>query len=182
MAMKGYTMEQTIPAPPAQVFAVLADLGQAREWMPKIRSIDRMGDTAPLATGSRWIEARDTPKGVFVSNLEVTEFEEDRVFALRAENKQAELTFRFTLEPADGGTKVVAEGAGRLKGMLSMFSGKLVAQMHKEDADLLTRLEAQVARQASSKAEAKPKPAASKPAKAPKKAVKKAAKGTKKSA
>lgn len=146
---KGYTVTQDIPATPEQVFGVLTDLEQAREWMPAIQKVQRLPQdaTGPVAKGSKWIETRMTPRGPFVSTLTVTECEAPKRFAIKAENKQAVLAFEFDLVANDaGGTTVTGQGSGKLKGLRSLFSGALVKQMQKEDADLMARLQAQVAK------------------------------------
>ncbi|MCA1819858.1 MAG: SRPBCC family protein [Thermoplasmatota archaeon] len=158
MAMKGFTMEQQVPAPPKAVFAVLSDLSQARDWMPAITSIEPITD-GPLAEGSKWTETRTTSRGPFTSTIEVTEFVPDRTFALRAENRKAELTFRFNLQAEGKGTKVTTQSSGRLKGLMAPFSGKLVKEMQSADADILERLAAQVGKGATAKAKTAPKTA-----------------------
>lgn len=140
---KGLSATHTIPAPAGAVFAVLADIDQVRQWQPSVQKVSSLTD-GPMAKGSKWIETRMTPRGPFVSTIQVTELVPGKALALKADNKQAELSFRFDLEEAGGATKVSISSEGRLKGLRSIFSGKLVEQMKKEDADLLVRLERQV--------------------------------------
>lgn len=177
MAKKAFTQEHTIQASPKAVFAVLSDLDQAREWMPEITAIERIGEGG-MAKGTKWVETRTTKRGPFVSTVEVTEYEPATAFALRASNKKVDIHCRFALEPAGDGTKVTMTEGGRLKGLMSLFSGKLVAEMKETDKDLLQRLEAQVTKGG----KAKTVPAKGKaPKKAAKPAAKKAAKPAKKS-
>jgi carbon monoxide dehydrogenase subunit G len=145
--MKGYTMERTIPAPPQAVFAVLADLEQGPEWMPAVRSVQKVTD-GPLAKGSKWIETRDTPKGPAVATVEVTEFEPEKVLAIRAETSASRLSMRFDLAADGRATKVNASAEASLKGLRFPWTGRFVKDLQASDADLLQRLEAQVVKAA----------------------------------
>jgi uncharacterized protein YndB with AHSA1/START domain len=143
--MKPITQERTIAASPSAVFSVLADLDQAKEWMPAVQEIRRLSD-GKLEKGTRWIETRATKRGPFVATVEVTEYEPDRALALRAENKRARIEFRFELAPEGEGTKVRTESKGRLKGLLRPLSGRLAKDMQASDGDILERLDVQVAK------------------------------------
>jgi len=165
-------LERTIPAPPEAVFAVLSDLDQAKEWMPAIQSIQPV-TTTPMAKGSTWVETRQSPRGLFVSTIQVTDYEPGKAFAIAANAKQAALQFRFDLAAEGTSTKVTATSDGHLKGFLRVFSGKLRKQMAEADRDLLERLERQVLKAKAPAAEAEPSSAA--PANGAKKGKAKAA-------
>lgn len=79
-------LDKTIQAPPQRVFAVLSDLGQARQWMPDIERIDEV-TPGPFGKGTSWRETRHAGKREFVSTLRITEFEPPTALGFVLEGK-----------------------------------------------------------------------------------------------
>src|SRR2546430_1063665 len=53
-----FTRTAVIRAPPERIFSVLADLGQTKQWMPAVQSIDNV-TPGPVRVGTAWKETRD---------------------------------------------------------------------------------------------------------------------------
>lgn len=138
-------LDRTIEASPGQVFAVLADIGQAIEWMPLIQRIDDMS-SGPFAMGTNWLETRLSGKRTVKSRIQVTRFEPARVLEISARGQGFEGVMRFTLIPTGAWTHVHYEAEMRGRGAMALFSGTMNRQVEEADRDLLDRLAAQVAR------------------------------------
>jgi len=98
-----------IERPPAEVFAYATDPDKLAEWQST--ALEARSD-GPIQKGARVTEVRKFLGRRMESEVEVTEYEPDRRFALRVLSGPVPFTFEQTLEPADGGTtvKVVLEG------------------------------------------------------------------------
>jgi hypothetical protein len=96
-----------IPAPPDVVWAVVSDVTRTPELSPEISSCRWLdGHTGP-AVGARF-EATNTVNGKSWKNRPVvTAAEPGRVFAFaRTERFAGTVSWRYELEPVDGGTRV----------------------------------------------------------------------------
>lgn len=144
MATKPFTRDLWIDAKPAQVFAVLADLGQVQGWHPTVTSIKRL-DESKMKEGTSWIETRTDAKGKpQVSTVRVTKFEPSTCLSINVAHKKVDLDCTFCLLDMKGGTRVEYSAVGKGKGIARFFPGKINEQMEKVDGDLLPRLCAQV--------------------------------------
>ncbi|HET6398026.1 MAG TPA: SRPBCC family protein, partial [Candidatus Thermoplasmatota archaeon] len=133
------TRSTTIQADPATVFATLADLGQAKEWMPGVEQIDKVGDQ-PMGTGAQWIETRRTKRGLQVSRVQVTDFQPEAALGLRATGKQLEMGCRFNLQPAAQGTELTFQADVKGKGLAMLFPGRVAREVEADTAPMLDRL------------------------------------------
>jgi uncharacterized protein YndB with AHSA1/START domain len=114
MAMEGdvVTVERVIPAPPTAIFDLLADPG-AHARIDGSGSVQQVRGEAPsrLALGSVFGMSMRIGLPYSMANT-VTEFEEDRRIAWQARPPGlpgrffAGRTWRYELEPAEGGTRV----------------------------------------------------------------------------
>jgi uncharacterized protein YndB with AHSA1/START domain len=141
--MPGFTRTLTIDAPPAKVFAVLADLDQAPQWMPAIQGTEWVSG-ARVAPGAAWRETRLNGKRLMTADIKVVRFDANKALDLRVDAKPFGMDLGFDLMPAGKGTKVDYHCHGKGKGMMALFSGAILKQVEKQDDDLLLRLKAQV--------------------------------------
>ncbi len=132
-----------IPATPEQVFAVLADPDQAREWMPSIQKIERLDDR-PFDVGSSWKETRLAGKRTMESTIRVTACERGSKVGLHVESNAMEGNMEFSLAPTGPGTEVRYRAEMKGRGFMRLMTGTMNKMMAQEDADLLQRLQAQV--------------------------------------
>ena len=102
------TVERTIAAPPAEVFALLSDAAKHVEFdgSGTVRGTRRTSE--PLALGTRFGMAMHQGFGYRTSN-EVVEFEQDRRIAWKTTGLKGIVggrIWRYELEPVEGGTLV----------------------------------------------------------------------------
>ncbi len=138
-------LQADIPATPEEVFSVLTDPSQAQQWMPAIQKIERL-DSEPFGVGTSWRETRLAGKRTMVSTIRVTTCERSSQLSLRVESDAMEGAMTFMLTPTGPGTRVQYTAQMKGRGMMRLMSGTINKMMAQEDADLLRRLEAQVAK------------------------------------
>jgi carbon monoxide dehydrogenase subunit G len=138
-------LKALIPATPDEVFSVLADPDHAREWMPAVQKIERLDDR-PFGVGTSWRETRLAGKRTMESTIRVVACERGSKLGLRVESSAMEGDLAFTLKPTGPGTEVHYSAAMKGRGFMRLMTGTINKSMAQEDADLLTRLENQVAK------------------------------------
>lgn len=136
-------LNAVLSATPDQVFSVLADLNQARQWMPSIQKIERMDDR-PFGVGTAWKETRLAGKRSMESTIRIVACEPGERLAMRVESNAMEGDMSFTLKATGPGTEVHYTARMKGRGVMRLMSGTINKMMAQEDADLLQRLEAQV--------------------------------------
>jgi uncharacterized protein YndB with AHSA1/START domain len=112
--MTTFTVTQTIHAPPAAVWAVLADIGGVADWNPGVVASARTGGTGADCGSTRHC---DLGRAGYVDE-EVVESEAERriVFRITRSNlpfRRAEVA--FALAPTDAGTRVSVSPTYELK-------------------------------------------------------------------
>lgn len=137
--MRTFTRSLTFASPPKKVFALLADVEQAKQWMPAIQSVEMVTD-GPMGLGSSWVETRKVGRRVMRSPIKVTEFVPDKVFAIAVDQKMAAMAFRFELAKAGKGTAVTFSAAVGGRGLGKLFERMIYREVEKSDSDILERL------------------------------------------
>lgn len=103
------TVEVTtwIDAPPDAVWPAVVDLAGMAEVSPELQSVDWLDGGGP-AVGARFVgHSRHEAMGEWSVTSHVVECERPRVFAWAVNDPQhPAATWRFTLEAADGGTRL----------------------------------------------------------------------------
>ena len=102
------TVERTIKAPPAQIFALISDAGKHAEidGSGSVRGTKR--DSRPLELGTKFGMSMHMGFAYKTSN-EVVEFEQDRRIAWKTTGAKGLIggrIWRYELAPVDGGTLV----------------------------------------------------------------------------
>ncbi len=138
-----FELTGTIRANPERVFAVLSDLGQARQWMPAIQQIDDV-TPGPFQLGTKWRETRLAGKRTMESTVRVAALERPSRLGLEVDGKAMMGRMTFTLTPKQGTTEVHYEAQMKGKGLFRLVSGTMNRMMAQADADLLDRLKNQV--------------------------------------
>jgi carbon monoxide dehydrogenase subunit G len=158
----GFTRSLTIDAPPAKVFAALTDLAQAPQWMPAIQRTEWVrGDK--VGPGAEWKETRLSGKRTLTADIKVVRCQASKALDLRVDAKPFGMDLGFDLLPSGKGTQVDYHCHGRGKGLMSLFTKAIMAQVERQDDDLLLRLKAHVeAAQRAEPAQAAGKPKAAK--------------------
>lgn len=124
------TVEQSIVinAPPEKVFAVLADPGQAQQWMPEIKKIEQVSP-GPFGTGTNWKETREVGGRLMESTIRVTDFQPPSSLKLDVLSKGITGHLEFALGPQGPATSVRYQGDMRGHGFMALFNGRIQRMM-----------------------------------------------------
>ena len=95
--------------PPSEVFDYITDADRLPEWQSSAVEAQWQGEKAQ---GARIREVRKFLGRRMESELEVTEYEPDRRFALKTLSGPVPFSVTQMLEPRDGGTKITFVGEG----------------------------------------------------------------------
>src|SRR5919201_726285 len=106
-----------IARPPSDVFAYLTDPTNLPEWQSSAIEAHWEGEKAP---GAHVKEVRKFLGRRMESELEVTEYEPDRRFALKVLSGPVPFSVQHTLDPRDGGTRLTFVGEGEPGGFFKL--------------------------------------------------------------
>jgi uncharacterized protein YndB with AHSA1/START domain len=106
-----------VDRPPSEVFAYLTDADRLTEWQSSAIEAQWQGERA---RGSRIREVRRFLGRRLETELEVTEYEPDRRFALKAVSGPVPFSVSHVLEPRDGGTRLAFVGDGEPGGFFKL--------------------------------------------------------------
>lgn len=114
-----FTIETCIQRPVADVFAYATNPERLSTWQTNTVSALQEG-AGPLRLGSRLREIHRAPGGKELESVvEVSEYEPDRIFALRVV-QGTPIHARMTFAPTEGGTLVRFRGHGQLTGAMRL--------------------------------------------------------------
>jgi uncharacterized protein YndB with AHSA1/START domain len=115
-----FTVETEIARPAAEVFAYATDPRKLATWQTNTISAVAEDDR-PLGLGTRVREVHRAPGGKQLTSLvEVSEYQRDRVFALRMLEGPLPIHARITFEPTETGTRVKFDAHGRASGPMRL--------------------------------------------------------------
>ena len=112
-----------IARPPAEVYAVVADLERAPEWQPSLVRVDV----------ERGVEVRRIAAQEREATFEVTRNEPPRLFEIVSNAGPIRAWATFELEPVDGGTRVDLTLVLELGGALR-FAGRMIRGRAEQEA------------------------------------------------
>jgi uncharacterized membrane protein len=97
-----------IDAPPQRVWALVSDVELMPSMSSELRSVEWLDGATKAAVGARFIgHSKHEALGEWSTTSYVIEFEPERVFAWAvADPANPTATWRFRLEPKDGGTQL----------------------------------------------------------------------------
>jgi uncharacterized protein YndB with AHSA1/START domain len=115
-------MHMKIDARPEEVFDLMADVGNERDWNPDVKCVRRL-DTGPLACGAEW---DGDYRGMGTMRIRLDEYERPRRLVFTTTGSRMRMRFGFDLTPArDNATTevhvradIVARGLMTLAGPL----------------------------------------------------------------
>jgi carbon monoxide dehydrogenase subunit G len=104
---------------PEEMFAYLSDFSTTVEWDPGVLEAERVGD-APVHEGTEFrlvavFLGRKTPL-----TYRIVEYDPPRAVTFRSESSTVVSLDRITLEPSDGGTRIVYDADLALKGAFKL--------------------------------------------------------------
>jgi uncharacterized protein YndB with AHSA1/START domain len=127
--------EVVINRPIGEVFAFLADAENDLRWRDGVLDIAREPGTSGV--GARYKQGVKGPGGRRVAaDVEITEYQPDTLIAFRGIAGPVRPEGRYTLSPADGGTRVRFELSARLAGLKRLMSSPVQKSMDTEVGSL----------------------------------------------
>src|SRR2546430_10287665 len=100
-----FTRTAVIRAPPERIFSVLADLGQTKQWMPAVQSIDDV-TPGPVRVGTAWEETRKAGRRTMDFKIQMGLYRPPSQLDLQDDGKVMCGHIAFNLVPRDDGTHV----------------------------------------------------------------------------
>jgi carbon monoxide dehydrogenase subunit G len=102
----GVTVERTIAAPPAKVFAAASDVARWAEIVPAIARTELL-TSGPVGKGTRFRETRTLFGREATEEMEFVEFDAPRTYTIGADSHGCRYRTRFDFHEASGGTRLV---------------------------------------------------------------------------
>jgi uncharacterized membrane protein len=121
-----FELEIVVERPVEDVFAYVTDVRNLPKWQESAIEAEWEND-APIARGSRMRERRSFLGRAAENVLEVTAYERDSRFDLKALSGPIRFQVAHTFEPTDGATRLRVVVEGETGGMLR-FTGPIVAR------------------------------------------------------
>jgi uncharacterized protein YndB with AHSA1/START domain len=138
-----FTIETEVARPVGEVFAFATDPSRLSEWQTNTVSAVPT-EPGPVRAGTRVREVHRAPGGKELESLvEVSEFEPDRVFALRV-IEGTPIHARMVFDPSAGGTRVAFTAHGRLAGAQRLIEPLIGMALRRQFAASLDRLRARL--------------------------------------
>lgn len=128
-------IEQTlkINRPLEEVYAYVTDNSKTAEWQSGLKESSVISD-GPFGVGSQIKDVRTLAGRELESNVEVTAFEPNKKFGLKALSGPVQFEITQTFEAVDGGTKITFSTEGEPGGFFKLAGPMLAKQMEKEFA------------------------------------------------
>ena len=131
--MSRFTIAVDIPAPPEQVWAVIADVERWPEWTPSVTEIRRL-DRGPLVVGSR---ARIRQPRLLPATWEVTELVQGRGFTWVTRSPGVQVMAQHEVVPLGSGSRATlsVRFAGPLAALVARMTKGLNQRYLQLEAD-----------------------------------------------
>jgi uncharacterized protein YndB with AHSA1/START domain len=143
--MAGFELNERIERPVDEVWRFFVDPLNTREWMPDIVGFQKVTD-GPVGLGTRYRETRRMGKGEHTVTLEITAFEERKLYAGTVEEKGVRGTYTYTFAPEGQATRVRMVADVKARGVMKLMLPLFVGMMRKQDGPQLERLKRAVER------------------------------------
>jgi uncharacterized protein YndB with AHSA1/START domain len=135
-----FTVGTEIARPPTEVFEYVTDPGKLATWQTNTISAVAEDDQ-PVTLGTRVREVHRAPGGKQLASLvEVSEYEPDRVFALRMLEGALPIHARITFEPTELGTRLQLDAHGQPSGLMRIARPVLQLTLKRQFAGYCARL------------------------------------------
>ena len=135
-----FTVGTEIARPPTDVFAYVKDPAKLATWQTNTISAVAEDDK-PIGLGTRVREVHRAPGGKELASLvEVSEYEPDRVFALRMLEGALPIHARIMFDQTEVGTRLQLDAHGQPTGLLRLAQPVLRLTLKRQFADYCTTL------------------------------------------
>lgn len=139
LAMAGFERNETIARRVEDVWGFFVDPKNAQAWMPDIVRLEKETE-GPVRLGTRYRETRKMGGREHTATLEITAFEERKLYAGTVEEKGIRGTYTYTFRPEGGATRVHMVADVRARGLMKLMLPLVVGVMKKQDGGQLERL------------------------------------------
>jgi uncharacterized protein YndB with AHSA1/START domain len=138
--MIDFEVKTVIDRPVNEVFAYVTDPAKLAAWQTNTVAAEQLDD-GPLRRGSRLREVHRGPGGrELVSTVEVTELEQNRVFALHVLEGALPIDARIAFEAWAGGTLLRFRAYGQPRGPMRVAQPLLRPVLKRQFADYCAKL------------------------------------------
>ena len=137
--MSGFEMSEWIACPPKRVFEFITDSNNAPKIVPSVKSSVKLTD-GPTKVGTRYRETRLMNGKEQPAELEVSEYAEPNVYAMRNVTDGIETVYRYTLQPEKDGTRINLVCEVKAAGIKKLMLPLVTFILKKEDGAHLQRL------------------------------------------
>jgi carbon monoxide dehydrogenase subunit G len=137
--MASFELTEWIARPPEELFQFLTDPQNVSRVSPNIQSLEQLTQ-GPVGKGTRYRETRLVNGKPARADLEVTEYEPPRTYAMRNETEGIATVYRYTFLPENNGTRVRLNAEVNGSGLKKMMAPLVAGILKKEDGDHLQRL------------------------------------------
>jgi carbon monoxide dehydrogenase subunit G len=137
--MSGFEMSEWIACPPKRIFEFITDSNDAPRIVPSVKSSIKLTD-GPIKVGTRYRETRLMHGKEQSAELEVSEYAEPNVYAMRNVTSGIETVYRYTLKPEKDGTRINLVCEVKAAGIKKLMLPVVALILKKEDGAHLQRL------------------------------------------
>ena len=135
-----FTVGIEIARPVSDVFQYVTDPAKLATWQTNTISAVPQDDR-PIGLGTRVREVHRAPGGKQLASLvEVSEYDLNRVFALRMHEGPLPIHARITFDPSDLGTRLQLDAHGQPSGLMRLAQPVLRLTLRRQFADYCTTL------------------------------------------
>jgi uncharacterized protein YndB with AHSA1/START domain len=135
-----FTVGTDIARPVTDVFGYVTDPAKLATWQTNTISAVPQDDK-PIGPGSRVREVHRAPGGKQLASLvEVSEYDPNRVFALRMLEGPLPIHARITFDPTELGTRLQLDAHGQPSGLMRLAQPVLRLTLKRQFADYCTTL------------------------------------------
>lgn len=131
-----------IAAPPARVFAFVADFTTMPRWYSAVRRVERVDGTGGV--GTRYEVHRDLPGGPALNEVAITALTSGEEVTFTSLSGPTPFTYHYRVEPRGAAARLILEGKISVAGLLGPLAEPLFKRgMRTNIGTLATILESQ---------------------------------------
>jgi hypothetical protein len=137
--MPGFTLNEWIARSPEEVFDFITDSTNAAKVVPSVKSMVKL-TPGSVGVGTRYRETRLMDGKEAQAELEVIEFQPNRIYAMKNLTEGIETVYRYTFKPENNGTHVDLVCELKASGFKKLMLPIVASILKKEDGNHLERL------------------------------------------
>jgi len=131
--------EFRVERPVSVVFAFVADVERASEWVPDLLSVEKL-TSGPIGVGAKYSEKVNQGGRTGSAELTVTQYEVDRVVATEGHGGPATFSASYTFEADGDATNVVHEYTLELSGIAKLMAPMIHGWLEKNNQTAVENL------------------------------------------